>query len=194
MLPMFFSGGIWWIVTSGGAVKPTAPRWLREGPRSIQNCMSFGATPNSCSSTPRVQSAAVCWYSGTPTRRPFRSAGRSMPESLPTRISAWKNFLVVKIGRPIQRSSPFDLAIISEENDISETSKSAKRSWPEELGRMHGARYEGDAVRLHPAVEHRPGPGIGRHRDAKRNVHGHLRRESVPGNPIGALTRDRPLP
>ena len=109
-------------------MKPTAPRWLWEGPRSIQNCMSFGATPNSCSSTPRVQSAAVCWYSGTPTRRPFRSAGRSMPESLPTRISAWKNFLVVKTGRPIQRSSPFDLAIISEENDISETSKSAKRS------------------------------------------------------------------
>src|SRR2546422_586111 len=128
MLPMFFSGGIWWIVTSGGAVKPTAPRWLREGPRSIQNCMSFGATPNSCSSTPRVQSAAVCWYSGTPTRRPFRSAGRSMPESLLTRISAWKNFLVVKTGRPTQRSSPFDRAIISEENDISETSKSAKRS------------------------------------------------------------------
>src|SRR2546427_400702 len=84
MLPMFFSGGIWWIVTSGGAVNPTAPRWLREGPRSIQNCMSFGATPNSCSSTPRVQSAAVCWYSGTPTRRPFRAAGRSMAESLLT--------------------------------------------------------------------------------------------------------------
>ncbi len=51
-----------------------------------------------------------------------------MPESFLTRISAWKNFLVVKIGRPTQRSSPFDLAIISEENDISETSKSAKRS------------------------------------------------------------------
>src|SRR5467141_5314687 len=128
MLPMFFSGGIWWIVTSGGAVKPTAPRWLWEGPRSIQNCMSFGATPNSCSSTPRVQSAAVCWYSGTPTRRPFRSPGRSIPESLLTRISEWKNFLVVKIGKPTQRSSPLDLAMIREENDISDTSKSAKRS------------------------------------------------------------------
>src|SRR5206468_13063543 len=74
------------------------------------------------------QSAAVCWYSGTPTRRPFRSPGRWIPESLLTRISAWKNFLVVKIGRPAQRSSPFDLAMISEENDISETSKSAKRN------------------------------------------------------------------
>src|SRR6266566_7387025 len=125
---MFFSGGIWLIVTPGGGEKPIAPRWLCEGGRSIQNCMSFGATPNSCSSTPRVHSAAVCWYSGTPTRRPFRSPGRSIPESLLTRISAWKNFLVVKIGRPTQRSSPFDLAIISEENDISETSKSAKRS------------------------------------------------------------------
>src|SRR6266581_3533234 len=125
---MFFSGGIWLIVTPGGGANPIAPRWLCEGVRSIQNCMSFGATPNSCSSTPRVQSAAVCWYSGTPTRRPFRSPGRSIPESLLTRISAWKNFLVVKIGRPTQRSSPFDLAMISDENDISDTSKSAKRS------------------------------------------------------------------
>src|SRR6266568_3788005 len=145
MLPMFFSGGIWWIVTPGGAVKPTAPRWLWEGPRSIQNCMSFGATPNSCSSTPRVQSAAVCWYSGTPTRRPFRSPGRSIPESLLTRISAWKNFLVVKIGKA--------------------------QLPPEELRRMHGARNERDPVRLHPAIENRPGPWIGCHRDADGNLH-----------------------
>src|SRR5260370_39140621 len=51
-----------------------------------------------------------------------------MPESFLTRISAWKNFLVVKSGRPAQRSSPLDLAMIREENDISDTSKSAKRS------------------------------------------------------------------
>src|SRR5207249_1350952 len=42
--------------------------------------------------------------------------------------SAWKNFRVVNTGRPTQRSSPRDLAMRSEENDISDTSKSAKRS------------------------------------------------------------------
>src|SRR5262249_41829337 len=44
-------------------------------------------------------------------------------------MSLWKNFRVVKTGRPTQRSSPPARAIISEENDISDTSKSAKRSW-----------------------------------------------------------------
>ena len=43
-------------------------------------------------------------------------------------ISVWKNFLVVNIGSPSQRSSPLDLAISSEENDISDTSKSANRN------------------------------------------------------------------
>ena len=34
--------------------------------------------------TPRTQSAAVTWYSGTPTRRPFRSSGIAMPRSVRT--------------------------------------------------------------------------------------------------------------
>ena len=57
---MFFSGGIWCTVTPGGGTKPVAPPWLRDGGRSIQNSISLGATPNSCCSTPRAHSAAVC--------------------------------------------------------------------------------------------------------------------------------------
>src|SRR4051795_3060916 len=45
-----------------------------------------------------------------------------------TSTPVWKKRRVVKIGRPTQRSSPPARAIISEENDISETSKSAKRN------------------------------------------------------------------
>ena len=89
MPPRFFSGGIVWIVTPGGAVKPTAPAWLCEAPRSIQNSMWRGSTPNSSCSTPRAHSAAVCWYSGTPTRLPFRSAGAAMAAPRRTRIAAW---------------------------------------------------------------------------------------------------------
>src|SRR3984893_18853759 len=43
-------------------------------------------------------------------------------------ISVWKNFRVVKMGTPSQRSSPPARAIISEETDISDRSKSANRN------------------------------------------------------------------
>jgi hypothetical protein len=39
-----------------------------------------------------------------------------------------RNLLVVKTGKPTQLSSPLALAIIREEDNISETSKSAKRN------------------------------------------------------------------
>jgi hypothetical protein len=43
-------------------------------------------------------------------------------------MPVWKNRRVVKMGSPTQRSSPPATAISSDEYDISETSKSAKRS------------------------------------------------------------------
>ncbi len=55
----------------------------------------------------------------------------------------WKNFRVVKIGMPTQRSSPPARAIISDETDISDTSKSAKRSCRQNISdgcRMVGTR------------------------------------------------------
>ena len=47
-------------VTPAGGLKPVAPPWLLSGTRSMKNSMSRGFTPNSCSSTPRPQIAAVC--------------------------------------------------------------------------------------------------------------------------------------
>ena len=61
--------------TPGGGVKPVAPPWLCSGGRSMNQCRSRGSTSNSCRRMPRAHSAAVCWYSGTPTRLPSRSAG-----------------------------------------------------------------------------------------------------------------------
>ena len=87
--PMLFSKGIWLMVTPGGGLNPMAPPWLRAGRRSMKKIMSLGATPNSFSSTPRVHSAEVCMYSGTPMRLPFRSAGLSMLASLRTEMPVW---------------------------------------------------------------------------------------------------------
>src|SRR5436190_110835 len=78
-----------WKRTPGGGWKPVAPPWLRSSVRSMYQIRSSGATPNSCCITPRVHSAAVCWYSGTPTRLPLRSAGCSTPASVRTRKPVW---------------------------------------------------------------------------------------------------------
>jgi hypothetical protein len=45
-----------------------------------------------------------------------------------TSVVVWKNSRVVNTGMPTKRSSPFDLAIISEDIDISATSNSANRN------------------------------------------------------------------
>ena len=76
-------------MTPDGGLKPIAPAWLRVGSRSMKKVMSLGAMPNSLSSTPRVQSAEVCMYSGTPTRLPLRSAGLSIFASLRTKMPVW---------------------------------------------------------------------------------------------------------
>ena len=52
----------------------------------MKNSIARIGTPNSLSSTPRPQIAAVCWNSGTPTRLPARSAGVAMPASARTRM------------------------------------------------------------------------------------------------------------
>ena len=84
---------------------------------------------------------------GTPTRLPLRSAGLSMPASRRASMSVWKNLRVVKIGSPTQRSSPRDFAIISDDIDISETSKSANLQLPPEHFRgMQDGGHEIDAV------------------------------------------------
>src|SRR5262249_10985753 len=61
-------------------------------------------------------------------RLPRRSAGAAMLDSLRTMMLVWKNMRMVKTGIAIQRVSPRDVAMMSEDIDISDTSNSAKRS------------------------------------------------------------------
>src|SRR5205823_217816 len=61
-------------------------------------------------------------------RLPRRSAGLAIPESVRTMMLVWKNLRMVKTGIATQRVSPRDVAMISDDIDISETSNSAKRS------------------------------------------------------------------
>jgi len=155
---MLFFGRIWWIVTPGGGEKPIAPRWLWDGMRSIQNCMSFGGRRTRARARPESQ-RAVCGIrerrrAALQVRRDDRSRNPFSPGSRHEKFPGREN------RQPTQRSSPFDLAMISEENDISDTSKSAKAQLtPEELRRMHGARYERDPVGL--TLPSKTGPGLG---------------------------------
>ena len=69
----------------------------------------------------------------------------------------WKNLRVVKIGMPTQSSLPCAVAIISDDIDISEMSKSWNFSCRQNIS--DGWMAVGmmiDAVRLHGAVEDRP--------------------------------------
>jgi hypothetical protein len=54
---------------------------------------------------------------------------------------------VVKIGKPTQRLSPWAMAISSDENDISDKSKSAKRSWRQN----NSEACTGDMIRSMPS-------------------------------------------
>src|SRR5262249_12969663 len=56
-----------------------------------------------------------------------------MPESGRTMMRVWKNLRMVKTGMDTQRVSPREVAISSEDIDISETSNSAKRSWRQNI-------------------------------------------------------------
>src|SRR6202035_4427304 len=56
-----------------------------------------------------------------------------MPASRRTRMPVWKKRWVVKIGRPMKRSSPCASVIISEDIDISLMSKSANLSWRQNI-------------------------------------------------------------
>lgn len=86
--------------------------------------MSCAVTPNSCCSAARVHSAAVCWYSGTPTRLPFRSAGSRIPALALTYMPVWKNRRVVKTGMAVHVRSPLASATSREDSDSSEMSNS----------------------------------------------------------------------
>jgi hypothetical protein len=60
---------------------------------------------------PLIHTAAVIWYSGTPTRRPIRSFGCSIPESVLTKMNECRKNLEGKTGKAINRGWPLSLDI-----------------------------------------------------------------------------------
>ena len=67
--------------------------------------MSSGRTPWSSCRMARAQTCAVSWYSGRPTRRPFRSSGRAM-RSLRTWIEVCRKARDRNTGTAMYGQSP----------------------------------------------------------------------------------------
>ena len=54
---------------------------------------------------PRIQTGAVIWYSGTPTRLPFRSCGLRMPLFGLTKMHEWRKKRDGKTGMAMNAGS-----------------------------------------------------------------------------------------
>ena len=76
------SGGIGVHAIAGGRSSATFSGRPGSSMPPVRQRMSDAFTPYSSDSMPRAASAAVTWYSGTPTSRPFRSSGAWMPRSV----------------------------------------------------------------------------------------------------------------
>ena len=76
---------------------------------------------------PWIHTGAVIWYSGTPTRLPFRSSGFLMPLFAETKMQEWRKQREGKAGMAMNGGSARPSEATYEESDISEASNSAKR-------------------------------------------------------------------
>ncbi len=119
----------------------------------------------------------------------------SMPAARRTRMLVWKNRRVVKIGSPTKRVSPrADRDQKRRAGHFRYGEFGKMQLPPEQFGRMQHRRDEIDAVRLHRAVDDRPGARIGGDADAELKIHEMLfrgmRRQAIPlipahsGNPV----------
>jgi hypothetical protein len=81
------------------------------------------STPYSSCRIPRIHTAAVWLYSGTPTRLPSRSLGCSMPLSRFTNTNPCRNMREGNTGRATKGKSPRLFRMKYREQDISDTSK-----------------------------------------------------------------------
>jgi len=79
-------------------------------------------TPYSCCRRPRIHTAAVWLYSGTPTRLPSRSLGSRIPAAVFTKIKPWRKAREGNTGSATNGKSPSALLISACEQDISEAS------------------------------------------------------------------------
>src|SRR5258708_39497127 len=73
---------------------------------------------------PRIQTGAVIWYSGTPTRLPFRSSGLRMPLFDEMKMHEWRKKRDGNAGMAMKGGVSVCSDALYEESDISEASNS----------------------------------------------------------------------
>src|SRR5260221_7703227 len=76
---------------------------------------------------PRIQTGAVIWYSGTPTRLPFRSSGLRMPLFDEMKMHEWRKKRDGNAGMAMNGGFSVCSEALYEESDISEASNSRLR-------------------------------------------------------------------
>src|SRR3954467_2475706 len=89
--------------------------------------MSLALTPYSSASRPRIQTGAVIWYSGTPTRLPLRSSGLRMPLFDETKMHEGRKKRDGNSGMAMNGGSAELSEAVYDESDISEASNSRLR-------------------------------------------------------------------
>src|SRR5260221_12307696 len=76
---------------------------------------------------PRIQTGAVIWYSGTPTRLPFRSSGLRMPLFDEMKMHEWRKKRDGNAGMAMNGGFSVCSEGLYEESDISGASNSRLR-------------------------------------------------------------------
>src|SRR5258707_14645010 len=76
---------------------------------------------------PRIQTGAVIWYSGTPTRLPFKSSGLRMPLFDEMKMHEWRKKRDGNAGVAMNGGVSVGKEGLYGESDISEGSKSRLR-------------------------------------------------------------------
>ena len=76
---------------------------------------------------PRIHTGAVIWYSGTPTRLPFRSSARRMPLFAEMKMHEWRKKREGKTGMAMNGGFSALSEAVYDESDISEASNSRLR-------------------------------------------------------------------
>src|SRR5258706_15795896 len=113
---------------------------------------------------PRIQTGAVIWYSGTPTRLPFRSSGLRMPLFDEMKMHEWRKKRDGNAGMAMNGGVSAGSDALYEESGISEGSKSRVRIMRKK-GSSPGSEREGRAI---PSGGTGPAAGARRGWEARR--------------------------
>ena len=102
---------------------------------------------------PRIQTGAVIWYSGFPTRLPIRSFGSRMPRLALTKMHEWRKNRDGKTGMATNgRGSRNSDTRVRGQRHLGDVELAVPQHAEERLLDRQLERVEVDAVGLHPAV------------------------------------------